>query len=179
MTIGSTDVDLGATVTTFAGLTSVAIDPNAAAGGALTISNTTTQTSAELVKITGTAGQTALDVAAGSTSLAGLFHLTQISTAPTPDGAAAAIDITNTTSLLVTGDLNPGNDQFTLVDGAAGQLKILIFKTDGGAGAPIITPANFLPGSDITLSAVGDTVTLLFIDGAWQLLSTHGGTVTP
>ena len=162
----------------------VTLDPAAAAGGALTISNTTTQTSAELVKITGVAGQTALDVAAGNTtfagatSLAGLFHLTQISSPLSSAGGDVAIDITNTTTLLETDD----NDYtFTLPDGAAGQLKILIWKTDGGAaGTPEITPDTAPPwGTTITLSNEGDTVTLLFIDGAWQLLSTHGGTVTP
>jgi hypothetical protein len=45
------------------------LDPNVAAGAALTISNTATQTSGQLAKITGVAGQTALNVAAGSTVL--------------------------------------------------------------------------------------------------------------
>jgi len=51
------------------GLTSAAVDPNSASGGALTISNSTTQSSAELVKITGTASFTALNVATGNTVL--------------------------------------------------------------------------------------------------------------
>merc|ERR1712178_510189 len=64
LTDGTASVTAGA----FTGTKSFAIDPNAAAGGAIVVTNSATQTSAELVKITGT---TALNVATGNTNLAG------------------------------------------------------------------------------------------------------------
>merc|ERR1712178_634803 len=67
LTDGTASVTWGA----FTGTKSFAIDPNAAAGGAIVVTNSATQNSAELVKITGTAGQTALNVATGNTNLAG------------------------------------------------------------------------------------------------------------
>ena len=50
---------------------SCTLDPDAAAGGAIVVSNSTTQTSGDLVSITGVAGQSALNVAAGDTTLQG------------------------------------------------------------------------------------------------------------
>ena len=47
----------------------VLIDSKNAKGGALTVKNTTTQTSGNLVSITGASGQTALNVAAGDVSI--------------------------------------------------------------------------------------------------------------
>ncbi|SVD91774.1 uncharacterized protein METZ01_LOCUS444628, partial [marine metagenome] len=38
-------------------------------------------------------------------------------------------------------------------------------------------PANLDGGSYVELDAVGDTVVLLFNDGAWQIIGGHGYTV--
>eukprot|EP00946_MAST-07B_sp_MAST-7B-sp1_P003806 g3806.t1 len=52
---------------------SIAIDPNSASGGAVVITNTQTQTSGSLVKITGQAGEKALEVVAGETNFGDKF----------------------------------------------------------------------------------------------------------
>merc|ERR1712100_547483 len=80
MGTGNTKITGTVTITGAVTGTSATIDPNAAAGGALTISNSATQTSAELVKITGTAGQTALQVAAGDVDIQGDTTITGVIT---------------------------------------------------------------------------------------------------
>ena len=48
---------------------SLTLDPNNAAGGAITVTNTATQSSGSLVSITGTTGQTALSIPTGNVNL--------------------------------------------------------------------------------------------------------------
>ena len=154
----------------------------AAAGGALTNSNTTTQTSAELVKITGIAGQTALDVAAGNTtfagatSLAGLFHLTSVQTVTHASGAGndEAIPITATVTLLESAAA--GGDSFTLADGAPGQMMIIIYKTKAsGTGAEVIPASISAPGATgVNLPDAGHTVSLLFTNSSWYVIGGWG-----
>ena len=62
-----------------------------------------------------------------------------------------------------------------LANGAQGQVKICSHTTYGGDVR--ITPANLVGGSYVALDAVGDTVVLLFNDGAWQIIGGHGYTV--
>ena len=61
---------IGASTKAAGSFTAVTIDPNAAGGGGLIISNTTTQNANELVKITGESGQTALNIVAGTSQFA-------------------------------------------------------------------------------------------------------------
>jgi len=56
----------------YTGVRSIVIDPDSVGGGGLTISNSTAQTSDQLVQINGTTGQTALQVTAGDTTLSGV-----------------------------------------------------------------------------------------------------------
>ena len=53
------------------GATNITLDPDSNIGSALTITNTTQQTSGNLVEIEGTSGQTALNVKTGDTILGG------------------------------------------------------------------------------------------------------------
>ena len=48
-----------------------------------------------------------------------------------------------------------------------------------GTNTPIatITPTNLDGGTTITLNAVGDTVLLIFNDGAWQVIGGNGAVV--
>jgi len=47
-------------------------------------------------------------------------------------------------------------------------------KTDGGSG--IVTPANFVNGTNITFDDVQDTVTLLYQSTGWVALARQNAT---
>lgn len=82
---------------------------------------------------------------------------------------AGAVDIVSDITHIVT----TGADALTLVDGAEGQEKYIVMKTDDGDGT--LTPSNLGNGTTITFDAVGDSAHLLFTNGAWHYM---GGTAT-
>jgi hypothetical protein len=84
---------------------------------------------------------------------------------------AGALDITVSINEIVT----TGADALTLADGQEGQIMFVVMKTDGGDGT--LTPSNFTGGSTITFDSVGDTVTLLFTNGAWFIVGQNSITV--
>ena len=84
----------------------------------------------------------------------------------TGSGSTGVISLTETVTLLIT---TGGSQAFSLADGTEGQIKIITMKTDGGTG--IVTPANFINGSNITFDDVGDTMTLLYQSTGWVVLA--------
>ena len=82
---------------------------------------------------------------------------------------AGAVDITSIITHLVT----TGADALTLADGAEGQRKFIVMKTDGGDGT--LTPTNLGNGTTITFDDVGDCADLIFTNSAWHMI---GGTAT-
>lgn len=104
----------------------------------------------------------------GSTSLTGPLFLN--GTPQTLTGAGA-VNLTTQTTLVVT----TGANALTLAAGTVGQIKVITMKTDGGDAT--LTPTGLRGGSTITLNDVGDTVTLMYIDSAWIILSNFGCTV--
>jgi len=90
----------------------------------------------------------------------------------TGSGSTEVINLTDTVTLLVT---TGSNQNFSLADGVEGQLKIISMKTDGGDG--IVTPANFVNGTDITFNDVEDTITLLYQTTGWVLLARQNAVV--
>ncbi len=82
---------------------------------------------------------------------------------------AGAVNITTAITEVVT----TGADALTLADGAQGQIKDIVMKTDGGAGT--LTPDNLGNGTTITFDDVGDSAHLLFTNAAWHFM---GGTAT-
>ena len=82
---------------------------------------------------------------------------------------AGAVDIVSAITHIVTTAANA----LTLADGAEGQWKSIVMKTDAGAGT--LTPTN--PGNFATLTFddVGDSALLLFTNGKWIWM---GGTAT-
>jgi len=107
------------------------------------------------------------DSAVFSISTAGVIRHNK--TPSTRDGAGA-IDITEPITWIVT-DSNP--DALTIADGAEGQRKSIVMKTDVGDG--VLTPANLAGGATITFDDVGDSCELLFTNGSWHFM---GGTAT-
>jgi len=84
----------------------------------------------------------------------------------TGSGSTEVVNLTDTVTLLVT---TGSNQAFSLADGVEGQIKIISMKTDGGDG--IVTPANFVNGTQITFNDVEDTVTLLYQSTGWVALA--------
>jgi hypothetical protein len=84
----------------------------------------------------------------------------------TGSGSTEVVNLTDTVTLLVT---TGSNQAFSLADGVEGQIKIISMKTDGGDG--IVTPANFVNGTNITFNDVEDTVTLLYQSTGWVALA--------
>jgi|LGVF01.2.fsa_nt_gb hypothetical protein len=79
---------------------------------------------------------------------------------------AGAVDITSEITHLVTAGVG---DALTLADGAEGQEKIVVTKTEtSGGDTSVLTPTNFANGTDLTFDAVGDSVQLVFTNGAWH-----------
>ena len=63
----------------------------------------------------------------------------------------------------------------TLADGTRGQIKIITLIADGGDS--VITPTNLAGASTITFDDVGDTVTCLFTNSNWVVISNVGCTI--
>ena len=59
-----------------------------------------------------------------------------------------------------------------MADGVNGQIKIITMIVDGGNS--VVTPANLTGGSTITFQDVGDTVTCLFTNSSWVVISNVG-----
>ena len=82
---------------------------------------------------------------------------------------AGAVDITSAITWIVTDGVNA----LTLTDGAEGQEKFIVMKTDVNDGT--LTPTNLGNGTTITFDDVGDSAHLLFTNSAWHFM---GGTAT-
>ena len=91
----------------------------------------------------------------------------------TGSGSTGVISLTDTVTLLIT---TGGSQAFSLADGVEGQLKIISMKTDGGSG--IVTPANFVNGTQITFDDVQDTITLLYQSTGWVVLARQNALVS-
>jgi len=90
------------------------------------------------------------------------------------DTTSEAIDVaTSITHINTTAGAHAG----TMGNGVNGQIKIITMIVDGGNS--VITPthngsSNMLGGSTITFQDVGDTVTCLFTNNNWVVISNVG-----
>ena len=91
----------------------------------------------------------------------------------TGSGSTEVVSLTDTVTLLIT---TGGSQAFSLADGVEGQIKIISMKTDGGTG--IVTPANFVNGTQITFDDVQDTITLLYQSTGWVVLARQNALVS-
>jgi hypothetical protein len=84
----------------------------------------------------------------------------------------AAANLSVTTSYVVTGGTA---ETATLAAGATGQVKVFALTTDGG-GDMVVTVTNpaWGGGGTITLSAVGDACTLMYINSKWVCIGNNG-----
>jgi len=99
-------------------------------------------------------------------TLIGIFIYAQT---PQTLSGAGAVNVTTAITWVVT----TGANALTLADGAEGQRKFIVMKTDGGTGT--LTPSHLGNGSTITFDDAGDCAGLLFTNGSWYMI---GGTAT-
>lgn len=89
-------------------------------------------------------------------------------------GPGAVDIITNTTAFSSTG----AGDALTLVDGAVGQLKTIVYVAEAAGGdTGVLTPTNFGNGTTITFNNLGEAVTLQFLGTEWWVVSLYGAVV--
>ena len=87
--------------------------------------------------------------------------------------AAGAVSITTT----VTTVASSGAIALTIPDGIQGQIKVIVFITDGGDAT--LTPATMNDGTTLTFADAGDSAILMWIGASgWQVIGI-GGPGTP
>ena len=88
---------------------------------------------------------------------------------------AGAVDVTNlVTEVTTTGT----GDALTLVDGTAGQVKIITYVAEGaGADTAILTPTTLNGGTTVTFNNLGDAVTIVYGTGGWTAVGVNGATI--
>jgi len=87
--------------------------------------------------------------------------------------AAGAVSITTTLTTVASG----GAIALTLADGTQGQIKVIVFITDGGDAT--LTPATMNDGTTLTFADAGDSAILMWIGASgWQVIGV-GGPGTP
>ena len=88
--------------------------------------------------------------------------------APQALTAAGAVNITTP----VTTVASSGAIALTIADGAVGQIKIIVFITDGGDAT--LTPATMNDGTTLTFADAGDAAILMWISSGWQVIGAWG-----
>jgi hypothetical protein len=86
-----------------------------------------------------------------------------------------AVNITTLTTAFTSTGVG---DALTLADGAAGQLKTIVYVAEAAGGdTGVLTPTNLGSATTITFNAVGDSVTLQFIGADWWVIGFRGAVV--
>lgn len=70
-----------------------------------------------------------------------------------------------------------GADAYTLANGSEGQRKTIIMKTKVGNGT--LTPTSALGFTSIVFTAVGQSVSLVYINSYWTIVGSYGVTINP
>ena len=87
--------------------------------------------------------------------------------------AAGAVNVTTTLTTVA----SSGVIALTLADGIQGQIKVIVFITDGGDAT--LTPATMNDGTTLTFADAGDSAILMWIGASgWQVIGV-GGPGTP
>ena len=88
--------------------------------------------------------------------------------APQAMTAAGAVSITTA----VTTVASSGAIALTLANGSQGQIKIIVFITDGGDAT--LTPATMNDGTTLTFADAGDAAILMWLASGWQVIGAWG-----
>ena len=109
-------------------------------------------------------------------SIASLFNNmpTWLAFDSTPQAMTAAGAVNLTTA--VTTAASTGAIALTIANGAVGQIKIILFITDGGTAT--LTPATMQNGTTLAFADAGDAATMIYSTGGWAVIG-MGGPGTP
>ena len=113
--------------------------------------------------------QNLMENIAGNVKIDGFLAFDGTAEAVTAAGSAVAINVTSTLCNITSSNTTTGGTSLTLANGVQGQIKI-ITKISGTHDVDV-TPAAFTNGTKLTLSAVGESVTLIFNNSSWQIQS--------
>ena len=94
--------------------------------------------------------------------------LAQASEAITADASSQVADVTSAVTEV---DATSAVGNISLADGSDGQIKTFINVSTSVTNNVVITPTNFRGGTTITLNAEGETVTCLFKNAKWNIIS--------
>ena len=85
---------------------------------------------------------------------------------------AGAVNITTLTTAFTS---TAAGNALTLADGAAGQLKMIVYVAEAAGGdTGVLTPTNLGGFTTITFNAIGDSCLLQFIGTDWWVISARG-----
>lgn len=85
---------------------------------------------------------------------------------------AGAVNITTLTTAFTS---TATGNALTLADGAAGQLKMIVYVAEAAGGdTGVLTPTNLGGFTTITFNAIGDSCLLQFIGTDWWVISARG-----
>ena len=87
-------------------------------------------------------------------------------------GTTTAIDISKYHHDI---DADAGGDIFTVAAGTVGQSLLFVMKS--ATGIATITPIVLTGGTSVTLNAIGETVILKYVAGAWIIAGGNAYTV--
>ena len=80
-------------------------------------------------------------------------------------------------TFVVTDNTGASADLVTLADGTtAGEIKIIILKTDTETAGLIMRPATYGGGTEVLFEDAGDGCTLIWDGTSWNMVSNNGGT---
>lgn len=84
-----------------------------------------------------------------------------------------AVNVTQEFTSISTTDV----DAYTLADGIETQRKTIIMT--GYTNTGTLTPTNTLGFTDIDFTGIGQSVTLVFLNGYWNVVASYGVTINP
>ena len=98
--------------------------------------------------------------------------LKQTSQSITADGSTNTA--VNVTTAITEINATSATHAAAMADGSDGQIKTIINVSTGGTNNIVITPANLIGYTTITLNAPGETVTCLFKNSNWNVIAGNG-----
>ena len=85
--------------------------------------------------------------------------------------------IAKTSNIVLLKKTSIGVKAVTLADGKEGQEMRILMTQHTASGASVVTPTNLNGGATLSFDAVGETATLFFYGGAWNIISLNGTTL--
>lgn len=117
----------------------------------------------------------ALFTAGLASSFYGAVNLRSSETVTSSGATASSLTTTITKYNTTAGAQSP-----TLADGTEGQIKVFVMTVRGGSNNTTLTPSRKTGFSNLVFDAVGETATLMYVDGTsgWIIISTNGTTIS-